>query len=90
MHSPRWLLEEGQDASAHHAAAIQAPHRPVSRISRLTATPPDPNRATVAPPWGSILNRHLVSSQPAPASERFDATATAARRSGRVLTGAVG
>jgi hypothetical protein len=39
MHSPRWLLEEGPDASAHHAAAIQAPRRPVSRISRLTAPP---------------------------------------------------
>jgi hypothetical protein len=52
-------------------------HQLVSRRSRLTATPPDPNRATVVPAWGSIFNRHLVSSQPAPVSERFDATATA-------------
>ena len=78
------------DAGAHHAAAIQAPHPPVSRRSRLTATPPDPNRATVVPPRRSILNRHLVSSQPAPASERFDATATAKGEAAGFVTGAVG
>jgi hypothetical protein len=64
MHSPRWLLEEGPYASAHHAAAIQALHPPVSRRSRLTATPPDLTAQPSSRPGGSILNRHLVSCQP--------------------------
>ena len=78
------------DASAHHAVAIQAPHPPVSRRSRLTATPPDQTAQPSPRLGGQILNRHLVGCQPAPASERFDATASATSRSGRVLTGAVG